>query len=391
MAPRGNGLAGLSVWTWPSLSVARTVRVCRSRPAWGCPPDVPLAPVVDAGFGPQGRRQPLAVVDADLHGLDAAALGPGDAPDGHARTRPHGRESLRGVDTGLRQHRCVGGPAPLGPVRRVLGVRRRRELGKPLGAADEPVQAGRDQTGREAVPGGERLAVHRHRHEGVAVVGERLDGSGDGEARRGRAEDLVDAGTDARTLEQVADAHPKPAGGADVAAAHLVADAREGDVPLDHGQVQQLGIGEAEGGVDVTVDLQAPAARVHARDDERGVDAVERAVGRPERAEPSYPRLEPRRQWAQAHLGCRQVGGAGHGRVGGELLPEGTGDGCARCHTGGAEEEGSPRWRAGGHRLRGRPLEWCPRTGALPGNQGQQAGQGREAHGGRSEAGQDVE
>ena len=80
---------------------------------------------------------------------------------------------------------------------------------------------------------------------------------------------------DARDLEHVAQPDPGPLRVPDEPATDLVADAGDRHVLLEHRQGQQLVPGQRRLTLHETVDPQGPGGDVHARDQERGVDAVE--------------------------------------------------------------------------------------------------------------------
>ena len=75
----------------------------------------------------------------------------------------------------------LGRPAARGPVALVGGEPGDLELGDPLGGRHVAVEPRHDQPRGEAVLEGQRLAVHGHGDQRVAVVGQRLDRGARGE------------------------------------------------------------------------------------------------------------------------------------------------------------------------------------------------------------------
>ena len=141
----------------------------------GVPREGPLTPGVVAERLGQLGGLPLAVVDAHLHPLDAAGLGPRH-PAEHHLAGADAREAAGGVDAAHGADRCPFAVAPGHPVA-VEGVEGRHlDLGEPLHRRQVAVDAGRDEADGEAVAQRERLAVHADRDDRVPVVG-RLQGS----------------------------------------------------------------------------------------------------------------------------------------------------------------------------------------------------------------------
>ena len=117
---------------------------------------------------------------------------------------------------------------------------------------------------------------------------------------------VLDAG-----LEQhVAQRHAEPAGGAGVAAADLVGDADEGDVPLDQGAVEQVLVAEGERPVDHATDVELPRAGADLWCHQCGVDAVELGVGRDEGHHAFDAQLRAGGHDAR-RIGCRGEGDGG--------------------------------------------------------------------------------
>ena len=214
--------------------------------------------------------------------------------------------AVGGVDPAGDLDRSVRGPAAVGPVRRVVGVRRERHPGDPLAGADEPVETGDHHPRREPVCPRQRPAVHADGDHGVAAVG------GQGERRADRhpvdvgGQDLVGAAADAGAVEQVGQADAEPARAADVGTADVVGDAGERDVALDQGHRQQVVEREGLLLADVAVDGQRPGVGVDDRQREPGVDAVEVAGRGPEGGDAGDPVVETAREGLRGGLRPRE-------------------------------------------------------------------------------------
>jgi len=78
-------------------------------------------------------------------------------------------------------------------------------------------------------------------------------------------------------LEQILERHAQPLFAFPIRSPPtLVGDTAQGDVPLDHGALEQIGERHRDGRTHPTVDLQRPVGRIHpGHHQTRGVDAVE--------------------------------------------------------------------------------------------------------------------
>ena len=156
----------------------------------------------------QLRRLPSVLVDLDLDGVDPAVRRPGDPGNRHGS----GRDAVpvaRGVDPRLRQDRRFLRPAQRDPVRVERLERRQLDLGQPLRGAHVAVEARHDEPGREPMFGGQRLPVHRHRHQALPLVGERPHRrEADREAVDRASHDLGRGGIHAGLLQQLLQPDP---------------------------------------------------------------------------------------------------------------------------------------------------------------------------------------
>ena len=133
--------------------------------------------------------------------------------------------------------------------------------------------------------GGQRLAVHAHREQGLPAVHDRIGGHADGHVVDVAHDDLVRAGLDPRLAQQRGEQRALPAGVADVTAADGLRDAGQRHVVLGHRHPRQLVEGDRHRVVDHAVDAQLPGRGRDLRDGQGRVDPVELAVRRIERGQ----------------------------------------------------------------------------------------------------------
>ena len=178
--------------------------------------------------------RPVRVVDLELDRRDAPIRRPRDAGN---RNRARLDALRRRCGASIRDWVRIGPvlDQPSGTQYASNASQRRQlDLGQPLRRADVAIQAGNDEAGREAVVGGQRLAVHRHRHQRLAVVGNRVARSGSPTVKpstAGRRSGSPPDRSAARSRSSLsADAAPQRI--ADEVAADLVADAGDRHVLL---------------------------------------------------------------------------------------------------------------------------------------------------------------
>ena len=198
------------------------------------------------------------------------------------------------VDAGLGLDGCLLGPSSRHPVGVEVLEAGELDLLEPLGGRHVPVETGDDETGREPVLDGQRLAVHPDRHHRRAPVEGLLGGEAHGEAVDGPADDLRSARLHPGPFEERREGHAAPHGVADQVAPHLVGDAADRDRLLDQVGPEEVVVAEGDGPVDHALDVEPPRRCVDPGDEEGGVDPVEVRVRRRRRATDRRPRTAAR-------------------------------------------------------------------------------------------------
>ena len=206
------------------------------------------------------------------------------------------------VDAGLRLDRSARRPAQPRPVRLGPVESRQFQVDHPLGRRHVAVQPRDNQTRRVSVFGGQRLAVHSYRQQGVAAVGERIDGGTDGEAVDRRRQHHIGVTVNTGRCQQVSHPIAGPRRVGDEIAADRIGHTRQRDHLLD--DVEPLQILETIGDLAVhhAVDPQLPVGPAELGHAQRGVDTVEVGVGCDERRQRNAFRLHRRRHRCGADI-----------------------------------------------------------------------------------------
>ena len=217
----------------------------------------PLSPGVDRDLLGEVGPCPFAVIELDLDAVDSRMLCPGGAPDTDVPGRDLGQR-LGNFDAGGDEDGCFRVPPAVGPVGGLLIEAGDLEFGHPFRRGDESVESGDDEAGGEPVDRCERFAVHSHRQECGAVIGQCTDRGRGGESVEGVGENHIGVSARLCSGEEFADGIAEPGRIADELSADGIGYAGERDVVLFEGQVEHVVHRQGELVLDHAVDAQRP-------------------------------------------------------------------------------------------------------------------------------------